>query len=164
MKRRRPLVRAVTDGEVRLEGAQAALAELERDVSARRQTATLLKEKITRRQEELIGFDVALTAGFTNAGFDGEADFLAARLPDRERTSLAEMAAALEREGTELAARRADKAAALAREREKNLSDIPLPSLWEALQQVEGVVRGLQERSRGLEGPPGGKTKGFVRS
>ncbi len=146
------LVRAVTDGEDRLESVQVVLSNLERDLNARRQTIALLRETTARRQEEWIFVERALAVRFREVGFESEADFLAARLPEGERASLAEMEAALEREGTELAARRADKAAAFARERGKNLSDVPLPSLREALEQSEGVLRGLQERTGALKG------------
>jgi DNA repair protein SbcC/Rad50 len=138
------LAEAVTRAEGALEKARAKQGRIEGELGALRERIASLNTKTGNRAAELARSEGELAGRIREAGFADEADYRAAALGDRERQALAAREDALMKETTELAARRGDRAAALAAEREKRLTERPAEALREEMTAGEAELRQIR--------------------
>ena len=112
-----------------LEKAREEYAKTEKELNSVKEKRDDLEKKTAQRAHDLVQAEGSLTERIKKAGFEDEAGYLSACLSEEERERLTEQEKTLIREKTELDARRKDKKAALAVEREKHLTDQPLESV-----------------------------------
>lgn len=147
--------------EERLKTALSAAEAAEQAARARRDAARetwtqaraqldALSTRIAEAAPELARLEAEFAARLPDSGFADEAAFLAARLPEAERSTLKERAAVLERRGAELAAMRRDREAKLAAEQSRNLSPESPETLEPRLLEEEAALSALRERLAGI--------------
>ncbi|MEQ8159800.1 MAG: AAA family ATPase [Smithellaceae bacterium] len=118
-----------------------------------------LNDRTTKRAQELEEGIRLLNERFRQAGFTNEADYLGACLSEEERESMANREKELVREKTQLETRHRDKSAALAVEKEKNITDQSLETIKESITlneaklkqmslDIGGVTRRLDENEK----------------
>ena len=112
-----------------MEKAREEYAKTEKELNSVKEKRDDLEKKTAQRAHDLVQAEGSLTERIKKAGFEDEAGYLSACLSEEERERLTEQEKTLIREKTELDARRKDKKAALAVEREKHLTDQPLESV-----------------------------------
>jgi exonuclease SbcC len=156
------LAEAVDEAGKAFEKAREEHGLREKEITALKVKIEDLKTKTLHLATELAHAEHNLMERIKKAGFQDEADYLSACLNEEERGRLEEKEKALTKEKTELDARKKDKWAALAEEREKHLSDLTLETLHEgintcdsALKQIRldigGIIRSLSENENLLE-------------
>ncbi len=166
------LAAAVESAGKTLEKAREEMGKIEKEISALQEKIFLLAGSVDRRKGELAKAEQELQEKIFTAEFKSEAEYLASRLGEEERETLARRENALIREGTELEARQKDRREALASEREKDLTDQPREALQEDFNacdadqkqiglEIGGILKTLsedkkmrekqQERLRNLE-------------
>jgi len=124
-----------------LEQARERQGGIEKEIGALQDTISRLTTGTELRSRELAKAEQGFAERISAAGFETEAQYLAARLPEDERELLARRENALVLEGAELEARRRDRLEALASERRKNLTDQPLETLQESLNACEADLK-----------------------
>ncbi|MGD0819376.1 MAG: SbcC/MukB-like Walker B domain-containing protein [Desulfomonilia bacterium] len=123
------------------EKAREEHVQIEKEISALKEKIDSLIKKTGLRATELLQAEQNLMARIKRTGFEDEIDYLSACMNEEERERLAEQEKAMIREKTELDARRKDKSAALAAEREKHLTDQPLETLKESINSCESSLK-----------------------
>ena len=109
-----------------------------------------LNRIILRRQPEVNRAEAAFSAGLSAAGFEGEEEFLEARLEAEQRNALSAGKKDLEDRRTALAARRTDRERKLAEERARQVTDEPLEVLENRFRECEDALKTLREEVSGL--------------
>lgn len=109
-----------------------------------------LQKGILRREPEVRKAEAAFFAGLSAAGFEGEEDFLEARLEPEQREALAAGKKDLEDRRTALAARRADRERKLAEERSRKVTDETPEALENRFRECEDFLKALREAVSGL--------------
>ena len=149
------------DARLRDAVAQALLA---RDDAAQRQQAQAraldhlqtrmrgLRDSIAARGAELARQDSGFAARLSAAGFDGEADFASARMPEPRRRELAQQAAALDKELASLNSSVAEKASRLAQLRERRVTDQPHDMLVQARDRLHADYQSVLLQAGELRG------------
>ncbi len=140
----RQQVKALDRADRELEDARAEYGQRERELIGLQEKIASLREKTEKRTEELARAESRLSERFRKKGLTGEADYLSSCLSEPEREMLTEKEQSLSREMTENEARRQDRATALAREREKNLTGLSRETLQEALSDGEAKLKELR--------------------
>lgn len=142
--------------EQRLNQAAEQAALLEKEVRAKQQQVqtqleqaktrlTSLSESIAARAPQIEAFESQFSEVLKQLGLAGETAFLACRLPEIERSRLAEQADQLDKTGEELKVRRQTVEQALERERASALTDETPESLAEQRQAVVVQLQALRE-------------------
>ncbi len=117
------LADAVRQAEEALGKAREAFSLLEKEIAALKERKNVLGGNMERRAEELAKSELTLMDGIKKAGFEDEAEFVFARLPDQQREALESQEKSLTEEKVQLDARKKDKSEALASQRALNLTD-----------------------------------------
>ncbi len=131
------------DSRRNLNAATQARAELQTRLAA-------LEHALQRRGPELDGAETAFRGQLQSAGFSDEADYQGACLPEEQRKKLAQQAQALAEQFTALSRAAEDKVQALARERDKRLTDAPLEALTVTQNSLEEELKALLQAIGGL--------------
>lgn len=134
---------ALEDGRRNLNAATQARAELQTRLET-------LEHALQRRGPELDSAESAFRAQLQSAGFRDETDFQHACLTEEERRALARQAQALAEQFTALNRAADDTGQALARERDKRLSDAPLEALTATRTTLEEEHKALLHAIGGL--------------
>ncbi len=103
-----------------------------------------LNTRTAKRTQELEEAMIRLTERFTQAGFADEANYINACLNENEREKLANRERELIQEKTQLETRRKDKSAALAAEKEKQLTDQSVETLKESITLSEAELKQMR--------------------
>ncbi len=139
------LAAAVERAEAALEQARNAHGRREQEIAGVKTRIAALSDATRERGLELAAAEQELTRRLTRAGFADEADYRAARLPEAVQEEIAAKAEALHREQTELETRRADKAASLAAERAKKVTELPGDTLQQEMMRCEAALKKIQQ-------------------
>ena len=153
------LAKEVDQAGKAFEKAREEHARMGQDISALNEKISDLRKKTHKRALELASAEQNLAERIKKAGFEDETDYLSSCLSEEEREQLAKQEKALISEKTQLDARRNDKSAALAVEREKHLTDQPLETVkgeidtWDIdLKRIRidigGMIKGLNENKK----------------
>ena len=134
---------ALEDGRRNLNAATQARAELQSRLAT-------LEHALQRRGPELDSAETAFHAQLQSAGFSDEADFQGACLSEEVRGALARQAQTLAERFTALTRAADDTGQALARERDKGLTDAPLEALTVARDTLEEERKTLLHAIGGL--------------
>ncbi|MCX5837770.1 MAG: AAA family ATPase [Deltaproteobacteria bacterium] len=134
---------AVRVGRV-FEKVREEYVKIEKEIGALKGKIDRLKNRTGIRAKDLAQAEENLTERIHGAGFEDEAGYRSACLPDEVREGLAERDKALVREKTELDARRRDRLEALAAERGKHLTDQPGETLRNAINVGEADLRQIR--------------------
>ncbi len=134
---------AVEASRQELHNATQALTELQTRLAA-------LEHALQRRGPELGSAETAFRDQLQSAGFCDEADYQRACLTEEERKQLARQAQALAEQFTALSRAAEDTGLALARERDKRLTDASLEALTEARNALEEERKALHQAIGGL--------------
>ena len=126
------------------EKAREEYGKVDKEIGALKEKIEVLTTKTGKRAQELEQADQKLTARITQAGFADEEDYLSACLSEEERETLDGREKSLIKEKTELDARRKDKTAALAAEREKHLTEQPLEMLKESVSACDSDLKQIR--------------------
>ena len=127
-----------------LETSRENLLKMEKELNSLKEKIASLQQKTTGRASELFAAEEQLRDKITAAGFLDEADYCTARLPVKERDSLAEKEKTLLQEKTELEARLQDRLESLALEREKKMTEEPAGTLADAIRVGDDELKRLR--------------------
>jgi DNA repair protein SbcC/Rad50 len=125
--------------------ARRTLGEAEKECAALKTRIAALEESMAARAGHLTTTEAAFALRLAACGFADEACYLAACLPEEERTALMLAARQLEDEHTELASQARDKNARLETERRKGVTERSREALEQALNTLETEHRDLQQ-------------------
>jgi len=142
--------------EVELANAKLAKARddyglREREIGTLKEKILSLQDKTTQRVAELEQATARLLVRMQGAGFADEAEYLSSCLPAEVREELAKHEQELLKRRTELETRYKDKTDALARERDRKLTDQPAETLAEKIGTVDAEVKQLQLDRGGIQ-------------
>ncbi|MBN1843999.1 MAG: AAA family ATPase [Deltaproteobacteria bacterium] len=135
------LVRQVDQAGKVLEGAREEHAKVEKALNSLKEKRDDLEKKTRTRAIDLVQVEKNLTDRIKKAGFENESDYVSALLTEKERERLGELEKDLIREKTEMEARRKDKTAALAAEREKHLTDQTVETVKKDIDTVDSDLK-----------------------
>ncbi len=138
------LAEAVDKADKTLEKERERYVQIEKEISALKDKAALLKEKTEIRATELALTEEKFSLRIKTAGFEDEADYLLSRLGEEEQDLLAKKEQALHEEKLELDARWRDRSETLAAESGKNLTDQSVESLTETIRTDEADLKQLR--------------------
>ncbi len=127
-----------------LEKAREEHAKVEKALNSLKEKRDDLEKKTGKRAIDLLQAEQNLTERIKKTGFGDETDYLSACLSEEEREGLAQQEKVLIREKTELDARKKDKSAALAAEREKNLTDQPLETVEKDIDTCDSDLKRIR--------------------
>jgi len=144
------LADAVDRANKTLEKVREEYVQIEKEISALKEKIELLKGNIGRRAKELAQAEQNLKERIKKAAFEDEADYLASCLAEEERVRLAERENSLIKEKTELDTRRKDRSAALASERDKNMTDLSSDALKENINACESGLKQIRQDIGGI--------------
>jgi len=144
------LADTVNQASKAFEKAREEHGRMEKEVSVLKDRINALTNKIDLRGTELVQAEKNLLERFKKAGLSDEIDYVSACMNEEERERLAELEKALIREKTELEARIKDRAAALAAEREKHMTDQPLERLKEGVVTCEAGLKQTRLETGGI--------------
>ncbi|MFA5180705.1 MAG: AAA family ATPase [Syntrophales bacterium] len=144
------LAAAVDQAGKYLDQAREKNGRIEKEIIALKEKIAGLKERTEKREVELAKAGEKLAERISGAGFADEQDYVLSCLPEEAREKLAARENDLLREKTELAARQGDKKAALAAEREKLLTDLPLAALRENISSCDEKLKQIRIESGGI--------------
>jgi exonuclease SbcC len=143
-KEEKRLADAADEAGSTLDKTRGEYGRVEQEIGALKAKIASLKAK-TRDRADLVAQAVEkLTERIGKAGFADEADYLASYLGEEERETLAAAENTLVREATELGARRKDRAAALAAERGKRLTERPIEALRAEMNAGEAELKRIR--------------------
>ena len=120
----------------RLDGLKGKIADLERNLE--------------KREMEVRGQESAFAIALTEKGFSGEAAYIAACLPEVERSALANRAQALSDEDKSLQSLEQEKKARLAKEKEEGAGDFSAEDCRRSLETLVAEQRNLQQEIGGI--------------
>jgi len=144
------LAAAVESAGRALEQARERQGGMEKEIGALQETISRLTTGTELRSRELAEAEQGFAERISAAGFETEAQYLAARLPEEEREMLGRRENALILEGAQLEARRRDRLEALTSEHRKNLTDQPLETLQESLNACEADLKQVGLETGGI--------------
>jgi exonuclease SbcC len=105
-----------------------------------------LQSAIAQRQEDLLLAEENLVDQLTNKGFENESQFLAAQLSTEQRQALTEKAHQLDVQAADLKATQKDRAARLAIEQHKSVTEIPAEQLAESQLAYQTKLKSIREQ------------------
>ncbi len=144
------LDKAIIDAELTGKSARAVHDEVRQRLNSALANIVLLKERMSKRVSELKLLESEFEGVRKTAGFAGEQQFLAARLPLPERDTLAARARELDDRQTDLRARQKDRQSRLAVEMAKKVTEARLADLEPAYQELEEGLTLLRDEIAGL--------------
>ncbi len=142
---------AIADAEKVEKKARDLNIELQQKLTTVKTHIDSLKKRIEPRTPDLKKAETDFSAALIPAGFADEKAFLEARLSQEERESLSAKAKALDNAETELKAKQKDRAARLATETAKKLTDKTREELESQFKEVEEALKQLRDAIVGLK-------------
>ncbi len=134
-----------------LEQARQAKAEVERQLDQRRQRLETLEKDLADRAARIEAEEAGFVEAVVKAGFDDEAAFVAARLPEAERNALSARIAALDEEKVRLEATCETLRQQLDQQRRKALADRGREALAAELAETKTQLDALQREIGALQ-------------
>jgi len=138
------LAAVVDQAAAKLERARQDYGRIEKETGALQEKIATLQVKTIGRAAELDRAEQDMRSRLQSAGFADETDYLSSRLTEDERELLAEKEKSLLKEKTELDARQKDRAAVLAVERGKKLTDQSAATLAENIRTGDAELKQLR--------------------
>jgi exonuclease SbcC len=142
---------AVTEAEVQLEKARQAFDRANLTLEAHKTQILSLQKTITERSVELSKTEAAFSAVLSRKAFIDEAGFVAAMLPELERTTIAKQQESFNNEQAELNARVQDNSTRLEKERARQLTDKPRDVIETENEARRGTLKELQQSIGGTQ-------------
>lgn len=139
------LADAVKEVENLLEKTREEYGRIEQDVNNLKTRISSLTDSTFNRTSELELSEQGLITRLMLAGFEDEADYKTACLPETERNRLTKRAEELRREQTELDTRRIDKTKALKDELDQKVTEQPREILQQDLASCETSLKTIQQ-------------------
>ena len=143
---------AVESAEKTLNQSREEHRRSDQNVEKLKARVNSLTDSTRKRTAELNHAEETLKTHLIRTGFEDEAEYLAACLPEEERKSLGEKAEALNREETALETLRKEKAGALQAERGKMITDSPHGTLDQELTACEKDLKEMQREIGAVRG------------
>ena len=144
------LTQAIDAATQALEGSQQNLNRATQVLAELKTRLETLEQALQRREPELHHAETAFRGQFQSTSFRDEEDYQGACLPEEERRELTRQAQALAEQFTALSRAADDIGQALARKREKRLTDLPLEALTETRTALQEEHRALLHAIGGL--------------
>ncbi|MDO4643435.1 MAG: AAA family ATPase [Cardiobacteriaceae bacterium] len=138
------LQEALHQAEKVAQAAQKSLLLAEQQQKTTENTLTNLRQQIAAQQLQQQTQENAFATRLTDAGFNGETTYLAARLPASEQSALTAQADTLIQRRTTLQAKQQERESRLITERGKNLSTENTDTLKQRLQEETTSLEALQ--------------------
>jgi exonuclease SbcC len=145
------LARLAGEAETKKEQLEKEQTRLLQERDQIRAAMQRLKGAITERTTELAGLESGFRTRLSENTFAGEVAYLAARLPEQERKSLAAQADRLRTRKTQLAERLQDRQKRLAAEEKRQLTETPLEQLQEEYEILVNSSREITGRIGAVE-------------
>ena len=139
------LADAVRQAEEALGKTREAFSLLEKETAALKERQNVLDGNMERRAAELSKLELTLGDGIRQSGFEDEAEFIYARLPDQQREVLEAQEKLLTEEKVQLDTRKKDKSEALASQRALNLTDQSSGALKENIDACETELKQVRQ-------------------